>query len=140
MTTETSDDYPELSGWKILLDALFAHISRSDSFKLKGEHKYHPTTQPIVGVNLLQIKEKWGTLRVYFSVDSLEIPNCDPIWYADYVAKYRSELGGFVKALEMLSGKICMRTGLPGQRRNLKGLWITLSDLEYQKWLDNQKS
>lgn len=85
------------------------YLEENDPEKLKQEPKYFP-------VKFDQIKEKYGTLRVYFSGGD------------EYVE-------GLVSMAEAISGKICEVCGNKGEPN--KGGWITTLCESHRESLKN---
>lgn len=82
-----------------------------------------------------QIKEKFGTLRIYYS---LEFPELDwTIFDKKAVEKLqdedRLEIRGAVNAIERMSGFICENTGEPGFPCSIHGWHKTLSKKEAKR-------
>jgi hypothetical protein len=75
---------------------------------------------------IVQVKEKFGTLRIYYDIGG-DIEYTDDPEYHKLINRLVSE-----------SGKICERCGQPGSLRNLS--WIqTLCDEDYTKYVNEYK-
>lgn len=78
-----------------------------------------------IPVQISQIKEKFGTLRIYYSIDSLEINDHNTI--QQIVAK-----------AEERAAKTCEVSGEEGSLRRINGWLVTLSDAEYSKRIEDE--
>jgi hypothetical protein len=87
------------SGWASLINELFDFI---DNNKIKN-------------VKIIQVKEKWGGLRVY----------------TDFI---NTSLQKKIHELELRSFSVCEVTGDPGRLRNCNGWYRTLSDAVGNKY------
>ncbi len=109
------------SGWQIIIDDLCQcthdYIS-SPMSRYKGENNQYEFIYPPV-VTIEQIKSKLGGLRFYF------------IGGDDYVS-------GMVRFAKYLCSKTCEITGESGSLIVIDGHWMTLSENEIKKRLDNQ--
>ena len=101
-------------GWFNILDQLMACIQHHIDWDEKQRNRNiewnqtHPNdlraiTEPIPQVTLDQVKEKFGTLRFYYSGGD-------------------DEIGGMVRIAEAMSSVTCEECGNPGKSRN--GGWI----------------
>jgi hypothetical protein len=68
---------------------------------------------------IVQVKEKFADLRIYYEDGD------------DYIS-------GVVEVAEIMSSMTCERSGSPGKTRNIKGWYVTLSDSEYEKVLEER--
>lgn len=127
-------------GWYSILDNLCGYInnvaeSRSfvlklkDEFKTKENHGYYSLSCPNVIFD--QIKEKYGTLRVYWHFDEIEryeelktqLENPDSL--DGYIGKYSDIVENAIEFSEYLSSITCEKTGKPGKLYN-NGWCVTL--------------
>ena len=95
-------------GWLPLLDELFAGIEavvRRDKLK---------------DFQIDQIKEKFGTLRVYVSGANREIHK-------------------LIREAEVRSGSICERCGKPGQTASMDGWYVTLCERHYKSRAEERR-
>lgn len=74
-----------------------------------------------------QIKEKFGTLRIYYHIELPEFKSYIDISTNNAIIKKIADdidqyVNGVINFIEFLSGKICEVTGKPGQLR-IKGGW-----------------
>lgn len=83
-------------------------------------------------INVGQIKEKFGTLRMYISYS--------PTNYDVTLCKLQLEiLHDIESAAEKRSAMICQNSGKYGTIRDVCGWYATLSDEEYEKELKKRK-
>jgi hypothetical protein len=94
-------------GWLLIIDSMFDGVKRCLA----------DADLPAEVVRFTQIKEKFGTLRVYWNFDyDLEIPE-----------NVRTDIQAIVDHVEDLSACTCETCGVPGELRS--GSWIkTLCD------------
>lgn len=103
----------------------------------KGGSSYYYTPEPPTVV-LDQVKEKFGTLRVYFHLEFdkpfLEMAYGDnPEPEATKCAnRYSNYMDGIVHMSEVLSSRTCEFTGLPGKLHSAGG-WFKTLNTEYAK-------
>ena len=95
-------------GWALLVNMLFSFIAH--------EKKYNNTE-----VTVIQVKEKFGTLRVYTSVSDV-VPSTRTEEGLNHSLDKYYFVGGFVSALERMSSHICEECGKAGQLRG--GNWL----------------
>ena len=75
-------------------------------------------------INITQIKQKFGGLRIYYD----ECPK-----------EKKEQIDNIIKKAERESFDICEITGKPGKTRSLNGWRVTLCDEEYKYWIKNRK-
>jgi hypothetical protein len=129
-------------GWDFLLECLYAYISMLQTQYLKltpnqqtERQSFAQADKPIVDVTIDQIKEKFGTLRIYLTVSRVEF-DWDVFDKEAYEKEFliaRGEIYGYSAAVENISGYICANSGDRGTRKLVGGWYLTLSDAEYIK-------
>lgn len=108
-------------GWYNILNCLLRGISWAISNDYYRDKKmpYNeqvPINAPEYNFQIRQVKEKFGTLRFYYSVDKL-----------------REEIRGMVTMAELLSECTCEYTGAPGKRYNNNGWLKTMNEVKAAK-------
>lgn len=140
-------------GWRGILDNLFGYLcqvreSHCHMIALKPEFANDSNDgyldlccPPVV---LDQIKEKYGTLRVYWHFDTEDLEKTrDTVKNEEeldrYVERYSNLVEDAVDFAEYLSSKTCEVTGKPGKLYS-DGWCVTLCEEEAKKrfgWVDN---
>ena len=72
------------------------------------------------GVSVIQVKEKYGTLRFYVG--------SAPEWFFDLIDYYEEQ-----------SGEICENCGAKGTTVSLRGWLKTVCDECYKKWMSGER-
>lgn len=103
-------------GWYNILNCLLRAISvaiKHDYYRDKKipYNDQIPVNPPEYNFQLRQVKEKFGTLRFYYSIDKLQ-----------------EEIRGMVTVAELLSECTCEYTGAPGKLVNNGGWLKTMSE------------
>lgn len=133
-------------GWYNILDNLFGFMSdvRRNRLRLLAVKPELSTTENggyidfrCPQVVLDQVKEKYGTLRVYWhfghdEIEELRNQANDEKKLADGISRYSDLIDGAVDFCEYLSSKTCEVTGKPGKLYT-DGWHITLCDEEAEK-------
>lgn len=125
-------------GWNFLLEKFSKLVESKQKQWLKTvDNVWVPAENngEFLAFKLLQAKEKWGILRIYYAVEQI---NHDWIKFdkEDYEKEFmraRCEIDGYAACLEAISGEICEISGQRGRLRNSKGWMKTLSDEEAAK-------
>lgn len=124
-------------GWAIILDNLFNCLShlprRYVKLKEPDDNKTHGEYGP-VKVVLDQVKEKWGTLRVYYHIEDHE-PNperFDETSRKEYIDWKSDYIDGAIGLAEVFSENTSEISGLPGKLRT-DGWWRVRTDEEYEQ-------
>lgn len=130
-------------GWDELLKNFFDYISKEQIqyVKRKNLDSYENPGVPIFDFVTLQIKQKFGYLRIYWNLVPTELDwdiFCRESYYQQ-INQIRQRVFGYCAAIERLSGKICEISGYPGESRNIGGWIMTLSDIEYGKIAKSKK-
>lgn len=102
------------SGWYAIINDALQEINHI------ATHKAPPGS-----VEVTQIKEKFGGLRIYTKVDET-LDNYDEI---------KEDLWNITHRAEQKSFKVCEITGEPGKCREVGQAYKTISDTEYDKYL-----
>ena len=87
-------------GWHVLLEEVFAAMA------------FHKDKNPTLGwndVEIIQVKEKYGSLRIYYSGGN-------------------NHVAGHIECLETLSAHFCEVCGMPGSLRTDRSWYLTLCD------------
>jgi hypothetical protein len=135
-------------GWFGILDNLFGFMAdvRQNRLRLLSVKRELVTPEndgyidfSCPQVVLDQVKEKYGTLRVYWHFNHDEIEELrDKAWdekeLEDGIRQYSDLIGGAVDFSEYLSSKTCEITGKPGKLYT-DGWCVTLCDEEAEKRL-----
>lgn len=100
-------------GWIPLVEQCFDEI-----LEIVGEKEDEDAYIPF---RTMQIKEKFGGLRIYLS-------------------SYRPEIENIVDKYEMKSFEICEECGKKGDTKSVGGWFVTLCDLHYEKRLEWNES
>lgn len=133
-------------GWKGILENLFGYLSvirASRSFMLALKPEFADEVNGgfldfvCPAVILDQVKEKYGTLRVYWHFPSEEVEQergkvLDPEKFDQYLARYDNLVDDAVDFAEYLSSKTCEVTGKPGELYS-EGWCVTLCEEEAAK-------
>ena len=90
-------------GWFNILDQLMGNIQHHIDWNNKNFEKGYKQYKQVPQVTLDQVKEKFGTLRFYYSGGD-------------------DEISGMVRMAESMSGVTCEGCGNPGERRG--GGWV----------------
>lgn len=90
-------------GWRPILEALDNSIKNLIANKCWDKH-HRGEPEPEVKIHVLQVKEKFGALRVYLSLEGLTREEADRVW-------------NWVSFAEALSNRLCEECGLPGTPR-----------------------
>jgi hypothetical protein len=90
-------------GWFNILDQLMGNIQHHIDWNNKNFEKGYTQYKQVTQVTLDQVKEKFGTLRFYYTGGD-------------------DEISGMVRMAESMSGVTCEECGNPGQRRG--GGWV----------------
>ena len=90
-------------GWFNILDQLMSNIQHHIDWNNKNFEKGYTQYKQVSQVTLDQVKEKFGTLRFYYTGGD-------------------DEISGMVRMAESMSSVVCEECGAPGQRRG--GGWI----------------
>ena len=90
-------------GWFNILDQLMGNIQHHIDWNNQNFEKGYKQYKQVSQVTLDQVKEKFGTLRFYYSGGD-------------------DEISGMVRMAESMSSVVCEECGAPGQRRG--GGWI----------------
>jgi hypothetical protein len=101
-------------GWYTLIKCLCESIQNEldnlkwnrDYAKEKGEDTTDPKYNPIDNYTVIQVKEKYGTLR----------------WYD---SGFNDRIDGMTSMAEHMSSYICEECGLPGETLEIAGWWYT---------------
>ena len=123
-------DYGCGAGWYPLIEAVCNYIKNKQNRYLSLKH---PTNEhvtcgkselPFFDFKFEQIKEKFGSLRIYHSVIKV---NHDWTIYDEVKYEYDFHMAsgavyGFIDAIEMISNTTCEKCGAPGESRH--GGWI----------------
>lgn len=117
------------NGWYKIFDDLCAYLSRlseheillrlKDEFKDEGKHGYIYVKQP--SISFTQVKEKYGTMRVYWMGNGIEnydelkdkLHDIDDI--EKQVKRYYDRIEQAIDFTEFLSSKICEECAAPGK-------------------------
>lgn len=122
------------NGWDWIIELFYNRISITQGHYLKLKSGKYAQLNPSFSCDILQVKEKFGSLRIYFQIDKVELPSeFDQEWYDDQFCKFKSELSGYLDALESVSARTCEISGQRGSSRSINGWCRTLSDEEYAK-------
>ena len=90
-------------GWYSILNLLMSNIQHYTDWNNKNFEKGYTQYKQVPQVTLDQVKEKFGTLRFYYTGGD-------------------EHISGMVRMAESMSGVICEECGNPGERRG--GGWI----------------
>ena len=90
-------------GWFNILDQLMSNIQHHIDWNNKNFEKGYTQYKQVSQVTLDQVKEKFGTLRFYYTGGD-------------------DEISGMVRMADSMSSVVCEECGAPGQRRG--GGWI----------------
>lgn len=146
--TDIKQKYPHIhnagllnGGWDWLLIKLYSYIHNLQESYVKLLPKpenlspYDEVPGPAFFVTIDQIKEKFSRLRIYVTIRpaQLDWSIFDQKSYNKEFERWRSEIYGFISAIESISGSICEISGERGSQRNINGWYRTLSDTEYAK-------
>jgi len=123
-------DYGCGPGWYPLIEAVCSYVKNKQNRYLALKH---PTNEhvtcgksnlPFVDFKFEQIKEKFGSLRLYHSLSKVKHD-----WNIYDEVKYEYDfniafgaVNGFTAAIEMISNTTCEKCGAPGRSRD--GGWI----------------
>jgi len=107
-------------GWYSLLSNLFVKIE-----KVLQENKV-----PLDKFEVVQVKEKFGGLRVYYQFRGSETG--DKGW-EDNISIVDDKIHDLISQAEDTAEETCEITGKPGKNRNINGWYSTLCDEEYNK-------
>lgn len=123
-------DYGCGAGWHPLIADICRYISNKQKGFLplkapKSKYQTHDcSTLPLFNLKFEQIKEKFGTLRVYFSITQVEHDwnIFDKDKYEREFDRTHSDINGYINAMETISSRVCEGCGNPGKSRD--GGWI----------------
>ena len=90
-------------GWFNILDQLMSNIQHHIDWNNQNFEKGYKQYKQVAQVTLDQVKEKFGTLRFYYTGGD-------------------DEISGMVRMAESMSGVTCEECGNPGERRG--GGWV----------------
>ena len=90
-------------GWFNILDQLMGNIQHHIDWNNQNFEKGYKQYKQVAQVTLDQVKEKFGTLRFYYTGGD-------------------DEISGMVRMAESMSGVTCEECGNPGERRG--GGWV----------------
>jgi len=151
---EQPTDFEDISvgsGWKqLILDFLeyTDGVSRSQHLYLKFAETYKPTNgreyglvdlegDPLLYVKVVQIKEKFGVLRLYYDcdinpkIDDINFEMFDESDFRRLVDRRRSQIEGFLDAIVTQSGRTCEYTGERGRLYRSTNGWFKTVTAEY---------
>lgn len=130
------------NGWDWLLKKFYDYVlgCQEEWLNLTEENqtdykKCGRAPSPIFKFEINQVKQKMACLRIYYSITNEEFDwnYFDKDSYRLQMQRIRSEIRGYVSAVESISGSICEISGQRGSQRNINGWLRTLSDAEYLK-------
>jgi len=137
---EIKEKYPELlktarmeipEGWETLLAQTLRVMGKWLWYD--GSTKKEVTALDFVRV--IQVKEKFGGLRLYFDLHSAPHDHLGE----DISRQTNERLRGVVDFAESLSYTICQDCGEPGVIRNINGYYATLCDKHHEAELNRRK-
>ncbi|MCO5099242.1 MAG: hypothetical protein M9884_17500 [Rhodocyclaceae bacterium] len=102
-------------GWAGIVDALFRRIDE------------RLATEPTVRFETVQVKEKFGRLRVYFELETSDIDG------SAQLALLREEIGRYVEEAGARSLRTCARCGSAGTASRNNGVVATLCERHRQE-------
>lgn len=124
------------NGWDFLIKSIYSYVValQNDHLKLKT-FDFAKQNEPIFEFKVVQIKEKFGSLRFYFETKPKEFNwrRYDVDNYTQKFNDYKCAIKEFVTAIERASESICEISGEQGKLRNVNGTFKTLSDKEFEK-------
>lgn len=125
-------------GWHKLLDLLQEKLDMEQSFHMKtvkGEPIFKKSDKPIFNFTVFQIKEKFGSLRIYSSLEAVDHDwdIFDKDSYDKNLFRLQHTINGFICCLQTISYYTCEVTGQPGIIRDLNGWLKCLCDEEFEK-------
>jgi len=131
------------NGWNGLLKNFFDYVANEQTryVKRKDFDSYESPGVPIFNFATLQIKQKFGYLRVYWNLAPIELDwdiFCRESYY-QRISQIKERIFGYCSAIGSLSGKVCEISGNIGESRNINGWFMTLSDAEYNKIIKETK-
>ncbi len=138
--------YPHIEGsglldggwdWLLLKAYGYIHALQTSYLKLVPGQTGGPYVDagPIFKFKVWQIKQKFGGLRFYYSIEPKEFDwsLIDKTYYDATYDQLKSQISGFVDAVEYVSNAVCEISGERGTKRDINGWICTLSDKEYNK-------
>ena len=123
-------------GWYDILDNLCGYLTnlqenRSFFLSFKDKEETYDVCFNCPDIAFMQIKEKYGTLRVYWNfkeIDDYELIQSklkDPKQLDEYIGRYSEMIENAIDFCEYLSSKTCEVTGKAGKLYS-KGWCVTL--------------
>ena len=125
-------------GWHWLMDILYSSVINRQQTYIRSATdvtKWVKSDKPIFDFIIHQTKEKFAGLRIYASLDKVELDwnIIDKEQYDMRFEQISIEIQAQIDILETISMNICQNSGERGQPRNVGGWRTTLSDAEYAK-------
>ena len=98
------------------------------------EHFYAQIEKLKTTISVAQIKEKFGTLRIYFDVITTDFNEKEDRWEdIPYLSEEVNEFHKFVDGLEKNSSITCEGCGMFGRLRPERSWWKTLCDVCFEE-------
>jgi hypothetical protein len=127
------------NGWYYLLDKICGWL------QFNSDHNGHLFPQ----VEFSQVKEKFGTLRLYHGVinerkpvslwqrikKAYECLRWGYVFHDDRNTYYAGEMAGAISFAESLSEDICEDCGKPGKMYNVNGWYLTACPTDLKKYI-----
>lgn len=111
-------------GWVFLIEEICKYVKRSQSVYVRPNTGSPNVLSMIkienfINFKFLQIKEKFGTLRTYYEISTpkIDLSSYDIDYYNKHQLQVSMYIGGFIEAIEAISGSICEycgERGIPG--------------------------
>lgn len=117
--TEMKEKFPKLYedlSWGFAIGPGWYHLINLLSFKIDS----YLSSQKDISVNVVQVKEKFGSLRFYVNGGD------------EYIY-------GLIDMAEAMSHYVCEKCGNIGESRNLEGFYATLCETHYEESLNRIK-